>query len=59
MPSNQECLFHAGLVVELAVEDLRGSMDPGVPLHDFEIREICERLEIASTMIRRANGGVG
>jgi hypothetical protein len=59
MPSIQECLFQAGLMIELAVADLRGSVALGIPLWDFEVDEISERLELAGLIIRKANGGIG
>jgi hypothetical protein len=46
-------------MIELAVADLRGSVALGIPLWDFEVDEISERLELAGLIIRKANGGIG
>jgi hypothetical protein len=59
VPTNQECIFQAGLIIQLVITDLRGSIELGVPMWDFELEETCERLEQASEIIRSANGGVG
>jgi hypothetical protein len=59
VPSNQESLFQAGLIIQLVTADLRGSLELGIPMWDFEIDEICERLVMANGIIRIANGGVG
>jgi hypothetical protein len=59
MPSNQECFFQAGLIIELSAADLRGSVESGIPLWDFEVDEISERLKLAGQIIRQANGAIG
>ena len=59
MPSTQECLFRAGLMIQLVAADLRRSVELGVPLWDFEVDEISERLDLAGLIIREVNGGIG
>ena len=59
MPTNQECFFQASLIIELAIADLRGSVELGTSLRDFEVVEVCNRLEFAGQIIRRTNGGGG
>jgi hypothetical protein len=59
VPTNQECIFQAGQIIQLVITDLRGPVELGVPLWDFEMEEICGRLEHASEIIRSANGGAG
>lgn len=39
-------------IIDLAVADLRGSLEIGIPLRDEEVAEICVRLEYASIVIR-------
>ena len=46
-------------MIELAAADLRGSVDLGISLWDFEVDEISERLELAGLIIREVNGGIG
>ena len=59
MPTKQESLFQAGLIIELVKSDLEGSVELGIPMWDVEIMEICERLGTANQIIRDANGGTG
>lgn len=56
---SQESFFQAGLIIELVVADLEGSVELGIPMWDAETMEICDRLRTASQIIRDANGGVG
>ena len=46
-------------MIELAAVDLCGSVDQGVSLWDFEVVETSERLELAGSIIREVNGGIG
>jgi hypothetical protein len=59
MPSNQEIFYQAERIVKLAVADLRESIAIEMPLWDFEVTDICGRLDCAIQMIRRTNGGSG
>ena len=52
MHDNQESLFQARFIIELAADDLAGSVELGIPMWDSEIVGICERLRVAGQIIR-------
>jgi hypothetical protein len=59
MPTKQESFFQAGLMIQLAADDLEGAIQHGIPMWDTEIVEICGRLREARRLIRKNNGGLG
>ena len=46
-------------MIALAAADLRGSVEIGIPMRDFEMDEISKRLQLAGLIIREVNGGIG